>query len=113
MAQFVFLYRRGEEGPRSPAQMQQRMQRWQAWFQELAQKGHLQDRGLPLELTGTVVAAGAKRNITDGPFAEKDLVMGFSLINAADLQQASEISLGCPILEDGGGRVEVRPVMAM
>jgi hypothetical protein len=111
MAQFAFLYRRGEESPSSPAQMQQRMQRWQAWFQELTQKGHLAERGLPLEFTGKVVG-GAKRNVTDGPFAEKDLVMGFSLINATDLAQASEIALGCPILEDRG-HVEVRPVMAM
>ena len=49
----------------------------------------------------------------DGPYAEaKDLVGGFSLIEAKDLTHAVELSKGCPILEVGGS-VEVRPVMQM
>jgi hypothetical protein len=110
MAQFVFLYRRGQNAPASPAQMQARMERWQAWFKDLAAKGHLKDRGLPLELTGAVAT---KKNITDGPYAEKDLVMGYSLIEARDLAHASELSTGCPIIADDSGSVEVRPVMNM
>jgi hypothetical protein len=113
MAQFVFLYRRGERAPASPAQMQATMQRWQAWFKDLADKGHLRDRGLPLERTGALVGGPTKKNITDGPYAEKDLVMGYSLIEARDLAQASELSALCPIIEDSGGFVEVRPVMNM
>lgn len=110
MAQFVFLYRRSESAPASPAQMQARMQKWQAWFKELADKGHIKDRGLPLELTGAVAT---KNSITDGPYAEKDLVMGYSLIEARDLAQASELSATCPIIVDSSGSVEVRPVMNM
>ena len=50
---------------------------------------------------------------TDGPFTEaKDLVGGFTLVEARDIDQAVELSRGCPILE-GGGSVEVRPVMKM
>jgi hypothetical protein len=113
MAQFVFLYRRGPQSAASPAQMQQRMQKWQAWFQSLSASGHLKDRGLPLEFTGAVVGgAAAKRNVSDGPYAEKDLVMGFSLVEAADLAKASTLVEGCPICDDGGC-VEVRPVMSM
>jgi hypothetical protein len=111
MAQFVFLYRRGETtAHESPAQMQARMQRWQAWFKDLADRGHLRDRGLPLELTGAVAT---KHNVTDGPYAEKDLVMGFSLIEARDLAHAGELSSRCPIIGDSGGCVEVRPVLNM
>jgi hypothetical protein len=113
MAQFVFLYRRSGRPAASPAQMQATMQRWQAWFKELTEQGHLKERGLPLELTGAVVAGTAKKDITDGPFAEKDLVMGFSLIEARDLAHASQLSTGCPVIQDGGGCVEVRPVMNM
>jgi len=42
----------------------------------------------------------------------KDIVGGFSLIEANDLAHAVEISKGCPILEVGGS-VEVRPVQQM
>jgi len=58
-----------------------------------------------------LVVKGNQKIVTDGPYAEaKDLVGGFSLIEAKDLAQAVEISKGCPILEIGGS-VEVRPVM--
>jgi hypothetical protein len=40
------------------------------------------------------------------------VVGGFSVIEAKNLAEAAEIASGCPILE-GGGLVEVRPVMQM
>src|SRR5262245_303818 len=112
MAQFVFLYRRAEEAPPSPAQMQERMQRWMAWMKDLSDKGHLKDRGQPLERSGKLVRGTSQKSVVDGPYAEKDLVIGYTRIEARDLAQASELSAGCPILE-GGGLVEVRPVMLM
>ena len=87
--------------------MQKTMQKWQAWFKELGAKGHLKDIGHPLEHSGKVVRG---KHVTDGPFAEaKDVVGGFTLIEARDLDQAAELSKGCPILE-AGGSVEVRPI---
>jgi len=111
MSEFVYLYRGGERGG-SPEQMQQVMQKWMAWFQELAEKGHIKDRGQPLERAGKLVQ-GKQKTVTDGPFAEaKDVVGGYTLIQAHDLNQAVDLSKGCPIFEAGGG-VEVRPVMKM
>jgi hypothetical protein len=111
MSEFVFLYRGGER-PTSPEEGQKVMQKWVAWFQELAQSGHVVDRGQPLEPTGKIVG-GATRTVTDGPFAEaKDVVGGFTLIRAADIDEAAELAKGCPI-SDRGGHVEVRPVMNM
>ncbi len=110
MSEFTFLFR-GGEAPSSPEAFQQRMQRWSAWAKELREKGHLKG-GSPLEEGGKVVK-GSQRTVTDGPFAEsKDLVGGFMAIEARDLDQAVQLSLGCPIFE-GGGAVEVRPVMQM
>jgi hypothetical protein len=110
MAQFVFLYRGGEPPAASPALAQQRMQKWMAWFKDLSDKGHIKDRGLPLERSGKLVAGTPKKSITDGPYAEKDLVIGFTLVEARDLAQASELAENHPLLEVGG-YVEVRPVM--
>jgi hypothetical protein len=111
MSEFVYLYRGGETN-RSPERMQQQMQKWMAWFKELGDQGHVKDLGHPLERAGKLVK-GKQKTITDGPFAEaKDVIGGYTLIEARDLEQAVELSKGCPIFEVEGG-VEVRPVMKM
>lgn len=111
MSEFVFLYRGGEAG-RSPERMQQMMQKWMTWLKELGQQGHIKDQGQPLERTGKLVK-GRQKAVTDGPFVEaKDVVGGYTLIEALDLAQAVELSKGCPIFEVDGA-VEVRPVMKM
>ena len=91
---------------------QQSMQTWLAWIRDLEAKGHLKDPGQPLGHTGKVVR-GKDRTVTDGPYAEaKDLVLGFIIVRARDLAQAAELAGGCPMVE-GGGSVEVRPVMTL
>jgi hypothetical protein len=111
MSEFVFLYRGGERG-RSAEQAQQMMQKWMAWFKDMAGKGQVKDQGQPLERAGKLVK-GKQKTVTDGPFAEaKDVVGGYTLIEARDLDQAVELSKGCPILEVDGA-VEVRPVMKL
>ena len=111
MSDFTFLYR-GRDTTASPEQMQKTMEKWRAWFKDLGEKGHVKDIGHPLENSGMVVRRKQK-TITDGPFAEaKDVIGGFSLIQARDLQQAVELSKGCPILEVGGS-VEVRPIQVI
>ena len=112
MSEYVFLYRGADRGA-SPEMMQQRMQKWMAWMKELGEKGHLKDRGHPLERVGKLVR-GKKKAVTDGPFAEaKDAIGGYTLIEASDLDQAVELSKGCPIFETEDGAVEVRPIMKM
>ena len=108
MSEFLFLYR-GAEPSRTPAEMQQQMQRWGSWMKNLSEKGHIKNPGHPLERAGKVVRKG---NVTDGPFAEKDVVGGYTLVEAKDLAHAVELSAGCPIHEYGG-MVEVRPIMQM
>jgi len=111
MSDFLFLYRGGEpSGPPSPEEMQQTMQKWMAWMKALGDGGNLKTIGNPLEPSGKVVK-GEKKTITDGPYAEaKDLVGGYSVIEAKDIDHAAELSKGCPVF-DTGGFVEVRPIM--
>ena len=111
MSEFLYVYRCGTRAGLSPEQIQQVMQKWMTWMQGLEKNGHLKDRGHPLEREGKLVR-GTGQNVTDGPYAEKDLVGGYSLMEAKDLAQATELSKGCPILERGGA-VEVRPIMKM
>jgi hypothetical protein len=110
MSEFLYLYRGGER-PTSPAAAQQEMQRWMVWLKELGEKGHVKAPGHPIERTGKLVS-GKNKSVTDGPYAEKDMVGGYTLIEAADLGQATELSMGCPIF-DSGGSVEIRALMKM
>jgi hypothetical protein len=111
MSEFLYLYRGGERAT-SPEGMQQQMQKWMTWLKDLGAKGHVKDQGQPLEPAGKVVK-GRHKTITDGPYAEtKDIVAGFTLVEARDLDQAVELSKGCPIFETDGA-VEVRPVAKM
>jgi len=115
MSDFVYLFRSTpqaqEQALGTPERAQQSMQSWLAWIRELEAKGYLKDPGQPLDRGGKVVT-GKQRLVTDGPFTEaKDVVLGFIVIQARDLDEALEVSKGCPILDDGS--VEVRPIMAM
>jgi hypothetical protein len=111
MSEYLYLYRGGESG-RSPEEAEKQMQLWSAWLSDLGRKGHIKDPGQPLEHTGKVVT-GKSKMVTDGPYAEaKDLVGGYTIVEAKDIGEATELSSGCPILAVGGA-VEIRPVMKM
>jgi hypothetical protein len=113
MTKFMYLFRGGDAArtDQSPEEMQAHMEIWKNWMGGLVGSGQLVD-GLPLGKEGKVVLqAGA--TITDGPFAEgNEIVGGYLIVNAADQDEAVEISKGCPIFEHGGS-VEVREIMSM
>ncbi len=115
MSDFVLMYRLpadSKDMPDSPLRMHERLQRWTAWFRELETSGKLGALGHPLETSGLVVkdAAGG---VHDGPYAEsKDIVIGYSIVQARDLAEARTIAAGCPVLTYGG-MVEVRPIRQM
>ena len=116
MSDFVFLFRSTQaqqsEAMGTPERAQRSMEAWVAWIRDLEAKGHLKNPGQPLERTGKVVR-GKGTPVTDGPFAEaKDLVLGFIVVEAKDLERAVELAAACPIAI-GGGSVEVRPVMKL
>jgi hypothetical protein len=116
MSEFVFLFRATEAEQReamgTPERAQRSLQTWLAWIRDLEAKGHLKDRGQPLEMAGKVVRGkkGMETVVTDGPYAEaKDLLLGFIVVEAGDLAEAVALSTGCPMVK-GGGSVEIRPV---
>ncbi|HZS37388.1 MAG TPA: YciI family protein [Polyangia bacterium] len=114
MANFMYLFRGGFDSDANvaAAQMQAQMQKWVAWMQQLGKTGNFKS-GEPLEKTGKVLHA-KKKNIHDGPYAEaKDVIGGYLIVSAENLEHATELAKGCPILENEGGTVEVRPVREM
>ncbi|MDB3906757.1 YciI family protein [Crocinitomicaceae bacterium] len=53
----------------------------------------------------------ADGSITDGPYAEvKEIIGGFIVVTAENIDEATELAKGCPGLSNGG-KVEVRDIM--
>jgi hypothetical protein len=121
MSEFVYLFKGGDPQSRqlSPEEMQKHMTKWTVWMDSLTQRGHMRS-GQPLAPGGKLVQ-GPQRLITDGPFPEaKDLVGGYILVEAKDIQEAAKLAQECPLFEDvqnltaaNAPSVEVRPVMKM
>ncbi|MGH7924782.1 MAG: YciI family protein [Candidatus Binatus sp.] len=64
----------------------------------------------PVRTARTVRVRGGKASATDGPFAEtKELLGGFILIDAANMDEAVDIAAGIPLAKLGS--IEVRPIM--
>jgi hypothetical protein len=56
----------------------------------------------------TVRVRGGELLLTDGPFAEtKELIVGFDILECADLTEAIEVARAHPMA--WGGRIELRP----
>jgi hypothetical protein len=111
MAEFLYLYRGTEPATAklSPQQMQEYMQAFQRWIGELAAAGRL-GACAPLTPSGRTLS-GRDGVASDGPYAEaKDLVGGYTVVTATDLDEATNVARGCPFLTIGGS-VEIRPVI--
>ena len=113
MTEFLLLYRGSERvnATLSPQQMQDYLQHFQSWIMSLTRAGKISSCG-PLANEGKTIV-GPKAVVSDGPFAEsKDLIGGYTVLTAADLDEATKIARGCPFLNVGGS-VEIRPVLTV
>lgn len=113
MKEFLLVFR-SDVAPAtelSPEQMQNTMKPWQDWMESLAAQNKLSNSGSPLGAEGRVIKPG--NVITNGPFVElKEAIGGYTIVHANDIDEAAELSKGCPILSVGGN-VEVRPIIPM
>lgn len=94
----------------SPEQMQASIKQWQDWIGGIAAQGKFVSTNR-LGFEGKTLKPN--NVIADGPYAEvKEIVGGYILVKATDLDEAMKLAEGCPILNIGG-HVEVRNVMPM
>jgi len=110
MEKFMLIFQGGMQPANASAeQMQNEMGKWMAWIEKLNKQGKYVS-GEPL-LPGGKLVTGKNRNVTDGPYTEgKEIVGGFFIVNAKDINEAVEISKDCPDFEHGGS-VQVRQIM--
>ena len=108
MDKFLLIYRSeslentdSTEGPNPEI-----MKMWGDWIGGGFAAGWMVDGGDALADGGKVVQRD--KSVTDGPFAEtKELVGGFSIVQAESFDAAAEYAKTCPVIA-GGGTVEVR-----
>lgn len=110
MEDFMFIFIGGEDKllQLSPAEMESHMGKWFSWVGEMTERGQYKG-GHPLKHEGRGIA-GKNKVVTDGPFSElKDLIGGYMIICAENLDRAVEIGKDCPVFEFDG-KVEIRPI---
>jgi hypothetical protein len=110
MKEFVLLFRHSFDGRNpSPEEMQVETKKWKDWISGIVAQDKLVSGGSRLTLEGKVLKGSGI--ITDGPFVEiKEKLGGFIVVKAEDLEEATTLAHGCPVLEQKGS-VEVRPIM--
>lgn len=109
MNKYMLIYRSpakaAAEFQPSPEQMQAMMQQWAEWKERF--KANILDVGDGLQPGGRVL--GSDNQVTDGPYIEaKEVVGGFSLIQAESYEQALDVSRACPVRHMPGNSIEVR-----
>ncbi|NQZ88023.1 MAG: hypothetical protein HRU38_01595 [Saccharospirillaceae bacterium] len=115
MNDYMLIYKGGD--PKwmentSKVEMAASMEQWGAWMGMLEQKEQLVSGGSPLSYTGNSISQDGV--VTDLSSIElKELVSGYSIIKATDIDEATAIAKECPIFNYPDITVEVRAVMCM
>lgn len=104
MTQFIFAYH-GGKSPETPEEGQKVMAAWGAWFEQLG--AAIVQPGAPVGMSKTVTAAGVADDGGANP------VSGYSVVTAADIDEATAMAKNCPMVVDGSGSVEVAELMEM
>jgi hypothetical protein len=116
MEKFMLIFQGGVPTDQSPEQMQASMGKWMAWIDKLNAAGKYVS-GEPLLPGGKLVSGKAGKNVIDGPYTEgKEIVGGFFIVNAKDMNEAITIAKDCPdfdLPDCDERKVQVRQVMKM
>ena len=113
MKEFVLVFRdsNNPEFKPSPEQMQEGLTSWMNWMGGIAAQNKLVNRGSRLSVSNSKTVK-PNNVIVDGPYTEiKEFINGYTIVKAANIDEAVEMASGCPILQTGGN-VEVRAVVA-
>jgi len=112
MTEFMMIFR-NDYNPafkHSPEQMEASIKQWQDWIGGIAAQGKFVSTNR-LGFEGKTLKPN--HVIVDGPYAEvKEIIGGYILVKATNIDEAMKLAEGCPILSIGG-HVEVRNVVPM
>jgi hypothetical protein len=115
MTDFLLIFQNGDPAwmDKSPDAIQKSMQAWGEWFKQLEASGNLRNPGAALGNGGAVLTRNGHGIHTDTSMSEvKELIGGFTVIEAKSLADATELAKGSPFLHNNpGGQVLVRPIL--
>jgi len=103
MKKFIILFREpdGREIEHSDSEIKAHRENWKKWLSIWGQKGKLAE-GSALTLNGRIIKGDGSIVINDIYKNGTEIVGGYFLLNAADLDEAVEIMKTCPIYEFDG-----------
>jgi hypothetical protein len=107
MNDFILIFRfdGSQKFEPTPEQIQESIKRWQSWIGGIASQCKLVSTN-QLDFKGKVLYANGE--IADKPYTEiKEIVGGYLIAKAENLDEAIKLANGCPVLFFGGN-VEVR-----
>src|SRR4029078_10538286 len=114
MEKFMLIFRGGVNHAYNATDSEaaaKNMHAWMTWMQSLGKNGILVSTD-PLQPSGKQVN-GTNKVVSDGAYVEaNEMIGGYLIVNAKDIDDAVEISKGCPIFNENG-KVEVRPIQKM
>lgn len=89
---------------------QKHIEKVRQYIDDLLRQGKVKS-AQPLEME-SVIISGTKGKLKDGPFNEsKEVIAGYYLLEAEDMQEAVDIAKRNPIFESSkNARIEVRPI---
>jgi hypothetical protein len=104
MPQFIYAYHGGKT-PETAEEGAKQMALWEKWFGEMGEAVVIP--GNPVGMSKTVSASGVEDHGGANPLS------GFTLIDAPDIDAATDMAMGCPMIVDGSGTIEVAPIIEM
>jgi hypothetical protein len=117
MTDYLLIFQNGDPSwaNRPAEEVQRAMQAWGEWFKQLEASGNLRNPGAALDKGGAVVTRNGQGFRTDTSMSEvKELIGGYSVIQATSVEEASKIAQGSPFLANNpGGEIVVRPIRQM
>lgn len=103
MKEFIILFREpdGRKIEHSDSEIKAHRENWKNWFAVWGQTGNIA-RGNALTLNGKIIKGNGSIVINDIYKNGTEIIGGYLLLNAADLEEAVEIMKTCPIYEFDG-----------
>lgn len=116
MNEFLLIFRNAPYGELaeveiSPEEHAEASKAWVGWMGALQASGNLVG-GQPLHASGKRISK--KKVITDGPYVEgAEIVSGYVIVKATDIDHAIELAKDCPIYDYHNGHTEVRQISSL
>lgn len=103
MKKFVLIYYSDMDSEdMTEEQKKETMTKWMAWFDSIKDK--IADKGNPFNSGGMAVMASGVKEIPADMWPAK----GYTIINAQDMDEAIEITKGCPAIVDNEKDATIR-----